>query len=138
MASLTVLRKKLFIGLSRLLGRGRAVRAQQERQSHCKTKFVHRALATGDASFFISFSISAMVEGFRSGAFVARNTPSAHTIGVLPSLSLTFRRAPCSTRNARISSAPLLAAPNTGVRPIEFAALMSAPRSEERRVGPEC
>ena len=39
--------------------------------------------------------ISAIVDGFATGEFVARNTPSAQTNGVRPSLSATSIFAPC-------------------------------------------
>ena len=82
------------------------------------------------SSAFLHQLLSAMVEGLRSGAFVARNTPSAQTMGVLPCLSLTSRRSPCSTRNARCrprrDSPRRIRCQAHGVRSIDVRALRKA------------
>ena len=96
-ADLAVSRNKLLIGCGRVLCGNWKARAEYRHRSSDQTRHFHWTLATGAAkaaSFLVSFSISAMVEGLRSGALVARKTPSAQTIGVLPCLSFTSSRAP--------------------------------------------
>ncbi len=96
-ADLAILRNELLIGCGGVLRGDWKACAEYNHRNGDETRHFHWTLATGAAaaaSFFISFSISAMVEGLRSGALVARKTPSAQTIGVRPCLSLTSSRAP--------------------------------------------
>src|SRR5215471_9875547 len=79
----------------------------------------------------VNFSSNATVLGLRSAPTEARNTPSAHVIGVRPVTSLTSNVAPFSTRYLMISSDPRFAAPMIAFIPIEFTAFTSAPCSKQ-------
>src|SRR5215204_766389 len=94
-----------------------------------RTQLHFKLRMTVYCAWLINFLMSAIEEGFGTGAWVARKMPSDQLYALRPTLSFISRWAPFDTRNSMMESDPRFAAPIAAVRPIELVAFTSIPSS---------